>query len=125
VAGLTLPPPPAAGRLELPARTFAVEGTARRAKVGVGRDALVAAAGEELIVVRFTVTPGAGGPDRGTARLDAGRNDGGRPFAQWSSLPAGGVLVVSVPAGADAVLAVTSGGRVHRLSLATGEVAVP
>lgn len=120
-ADLQLQAPTGDGRLRIPSRRLQIEAVARVPKIGSGKEAVVAADGEELVVARFTRTDPRGGPsDRGTAQLivDARR----QAFSKWASLPENGVLVVSVPRGASGVLLeVLFDGVAQTISLVTGE----
>ena len=119
--GLPTQPPTGDGRLRIPSRQITIEAVARVPKIGSGKDAVVAAQGEELVVARYTrVDPQAGPSDRGTAQLIVGTRR--QAFSKWTTLPAMGAFVVSVPKGTTPVLLeVLFDGVTQTVSLATGE----
>ena len=112
---------PADGRIATPARTTTFDGLARTPKIGSGREAIVAAPGEDLVVARFTRRQPEGAPSRPeTAVVVAGAARLSVPG--WSSTPEAGTLVVSVPRGEGSVaLEVLFDGRAQAISLLTGE----
>jgi hypothetical protein len=117
---LVLTPPAGDARLVIPTRTLTIDGLARVPRVGTGRTAIAAAPGEELVVARFRRTDPPRSPGtKGTAQLVVGSRRAS--FAEWSNLPESGLLVVSVPVGADPGLEVTFDGVPQTISLATGQ----
>lgn len=110
---------PADGRIVTPGRFTTIDGLARVPRMGAGRDAVVAAAGEDLVVARFQSRRPEGAPTRpetavvvsGTART---------PVPRWGSVDRG-TLVVSVPGQEHSVaLEVLFDGRAQTISLLTG-----
>ncbi|CAA9232957.1 MAG: hypothetical protein AVDCRST_MAG50-1274 [uncultured Acidimicrobiales bacterium] len=117
---LVLAKPRGDGRLNIPSRSLVVDGVARVPKVGSGKTAVVAAAGEELVVARFSRTARTGSAPAGTAQVVAGTIR--KPFTDWSNLPEKGLVVASVPRGTpDVALEVIFEGVPQTLSLVTGE----
>lgn len=112
---------PTDGRLITPGRTLTLNGLARTAKIGAGREAVVAAPGEDLVIARFVrsrpADAPAGGEGTAVILIDAAR----LPFSRWPALPEQGVLVVSVPQTARTVdLEVLFDGRAQTISMLTG-----
>ncbi|MBW3558111.1 MAG: hypothetical protein KY454_14340, partial [Actinobacteria bacterium] len=106
-------------RLVTPARTTTFDGLARTPKIGSGREALVAAPGEDLVVARFSRRRPEGAPPKSeSAVVVAGATR--LPVPGWSSSDAG-TLVVSVPRAEQSVaLEVLFDGRAQTISLLTG-----
>ncbi|MBW3650945.1 MAG: hypothetical protein KY458_10295 [Actinobacteria bacterium] len=115
---VTFSTPPDA-RLVTPARTTTFDGLARTPKIGSGREALVAAPGEDLVVARFSRRRPEGAPPKSeSAVVVAGATR--LPVPGWSSSDAG-TLVVSVPRAEQSVaLEVLFDGRAQTISLLTG-----
>jgi len=108
------------GRLNIPSRAVVIDGVARVPKVGSGKTAVVAAAGEELAVAKFSRTARAGSASAGSAQIVAGSTR--KPFTDWASLPEKGLIIASVPRGtSDVALEVIFEGVPQTLSLVTGE----
>ena len=108
------------GRLVTASLALHLTGLARGHSVGAGAEAVVAAAGEELVVAGFEITrPDDALSGNGTATLIV---DGARVAVRdWNSVQKSGVLLASVPIGSrDVELEVLSQDRAQRISLDTG-----
>lgn len=109
---------PADGRIVTPGRTTTIDGLARVPKIGAGRDAVVAAAGEDLVVARFASRRPEGANRSETAVVVSGAAR--IPVPGWGAATSG-TLVVSVPRHEQSVvLEVLFDGRAQTISLLTG-----